>query len=70
VILNHEQAETIRLGIEELKEGVVLGTELPEAVSLTDAFAVLGEFETEAGPFKLTLTVEAEFVGDPQDPEG
>jgi hypothetical protein len=70
VILDHEQAEADRLGIERLKEGVVLGTELPEIISLTDAFAVQGEFEAEAGPFRLTLTVEAEFVGDPQEPEG
>jgi hypothetical protein len=70
VILDHEQAETIRFGIEKIKDQLVLGTELPLIVSLTDALAVRGEFEAEAGPFGLTLTIEAEFVGDPQEPTG
>ncbi len=59
----------VRSGLDALKEEVGEGTELAEAIRLTDAFMVLGEFEVEAGPFSLTLTVEGEFVGDAQGTE-
>lgn len=59
----------VRSGLDALKEEVGEGTELAEAIRLTDAFMVLGEFEVEASPFSLTLTVEGEFVGDAQGTE-
>lgn len=68
--LDEEQARTVREGLDALKEQVEEGLELTEAIRLTDAVKVAGELETEAGPFFLTLTVDAEFVADPQEPGG
>lgn len=67
--LDEAQARMVREGLDVLKERVEEGLELSEAIVLTDAVKVAGELETEAGPFFLTLTVDAELVADPQEPD-
>ena len=67
--LNKEQIRVVCEGLDDLKERLEEGLDLPETVVLTDALKAAGEIETESGPFLLTLAVEGEFVADPQEPD-